>query len=149
MHPRKPLIHLPCIVLFQGSQAPRHTCHTSLCICYLSCAQKDSCHTSLCILSVSVLFRGTHAPTETCHTSLRIRSLSGCAHEARRLVIGLYVFHQVIRLGRSVPTVQRNYCRRGTPKRCGRTPICHSLPVPAPLSKLTRACPPYGSAFTR
>ena len=62
----------------------------------------------------------------------------------RRPVIRPYVFGRVIHLGRRVSAIERNYCRRGTPRRCRRTSVYHSFPVPVPLPKLTRACPSYG-----
>ena len=66
-------------------------------------------------------------------TYIRVRALSGClcaaVHPRGRSYICTYVLGLVICLGRCVPTNHRNYCRRGTPRRCGRTSMCHSCPV--------------------
>lgn len=131
----------------------------------LSCAQK---YMSYIYLYASVSFGGVHAARKTWQTPQCIRSISrhssrahkdlsqrlvirryvlvafGMLVRPRRSIIPLSVFGQDIRFGHRLPTLQQNFSRRGTSTRCVLTSVCHCFPVPAPLSKLTRACPCYG-----
>ena len=121
---------------------PRMTCYTYTCLCPpsgFSCNQKNLSYISY----VSVLFRGAHAPTKPCYdTSLRIRSLSGClcVHEDPSFVCTYSV--GLSACGVVCPHFGGTIGDEELPRSAVAPPsatLSYGMPVPVPLSKLTRA----------
>ena len=130
---------------------PRMTCYTYTCLCPpsgFSCNQKNLSYISY----VSVLFRGAHAPTKPCYdTSLRIRSLSGClcVHEDPSFVCTYSV--GLSACGVVCPHFGGTIGDEELPRSAVAPPsatLSYGMPVPVPLSKLTRACPSNGCFYT-